>query len=94
VSFGAGFWGNGTPILNAEGDGFFGQGEVNGVIRVPGEFSSITFTHTSENWHGLTFGVLGLSDDPGPDPVPEPATLLLLGLGLIGLAGVRRHRQS
>jgi hypothetical protein len=22
VSFGAGFWGNGTPILNAEGDGF------------------------------------------------------------------------
>lgn len=96
VSFGAGFWGNGTPVLNAEGDGFVGQGEVHGVIRVPGEFTSLTFTHTSENWHGLTFGVLGLSDDPDPDPdpVPEPATLLLLGLGLIGLGWVRARRRS
>jgi hypothetical protein len=94
VSTGTGFWGTGTLVLNGDEDGFVGQGELHGVIRVPGEFSSITFTHTSENWHGLTFGVLGLSDDPDPDPVPEPATLLLLGLGLIGLAGVRRHRQS
>lgn len=92
VSFGPGYWGNGTPILNAQGTGFFGEGEVHGVIRVPGEFSSITFTHTSEGWHGLTFGVLGLPDgpDPDPDPVPEPATLLLLGLGLMGLGWTRR----
>ena len=94
VSFGAGYWGNGTPVLNADGDGFFGQGEVHGAIRVPGAFTSLTFTHTSEGWHGLTFGVLGLSDEPPPPPVPEPATLLLLGLGLLGLGLVHSSRRG
>ena len=80
-SFGPGFWGNGTPVLNAAGTGFVGNGEVHGVIRLPGTHDSITFTHTSENWHGFTVGV-----------VPEPASyaLLLVGLGLVGFAARRR----
>jgi hypothetical protein len=31
-----------------------------------------------------------LRPDPDPDPVPEPATMLLLGSGLLGLAGYGR----
>lgn len=97
LSSGCGFWGCGTPLLNPAGTGFTGSGEVHGVIRLPGAFSSISFTHTSEAWHGLTVGVLGISEPPPPPPpptgVPAPASLVLLGLGLAGLAAARRRKQ-
>lgn len=88
LSFGQGFWGNGIPILNADSDGFYGSGEVHGVIRLPGTYSSISFTHTNESWHGFTVGVVGAGEQP--PTVPEPTTMLLLGLGLLAVAGMRR----
>lgn len=86
LSYGGGYWGNGTPFLNATGTGFYGDGDVNGVIELPGTYSSISFTDVSENWHGLTVGV-------NPSTVPEPFTMLLLGSGLVGLAGVRKYKK-
>jgi PEP-CTERM motif len=93
ISFGAGFWGNGTPILNAGGTGFTGSGEVHGVIRLPGTYTSISFTDTSENWHGFTIGVAGVSDGGGGGTVPEPTTLLLLALGLLSIAQMGRRKS-
>jgi hypothetical protein len=90
LSTGPGFWGNGTASLNADGDGFTGVGELHGVIRLPGTFTSISFTHTTEFWHGLTVGVVGLADGGGK--VPLPGSLALLGAGLAGLAASRRRK--
>ena len=44
----------------------------------------------------LTNGVSHISYfvDPYPDPIPEPATMLIFGVGLAGLAGTRLRRKK
>ena len=92
LSFGCGFWGCGSPIVNGTGTGFFGNGEVHGVIQLVGDYTSITFTDTSEGWHGITVGVLGLTPDPANGTVPEPTSLALIGGAFAALAAARRKR--
>lgn len=91
ISNGRGYWGSGTPIIDADDQGFFGSGEVHAIIRFTGTFRSITFTDTSENWHGFTIGI----EDRAPAPVPAPATLaLLLPAFVAAFAAARRRRVA
>jgi hypothetical protein len=62
--------------------------EGNGVVQFTGTFTTLTWTNTSEYWYAFTVGTA-----EGSSSLPEPATLLLLGFGLLGLAGVRRVRK-
>lgn len=89
LSYGPGFWGNGTPVINADSTGFSGSGELHGLLELPGTFTSFTFTNTSEGWHGFTVGAEGLV--PSTPTVPVPAAAWLLGCGLLSLAALRRR---
>ena len=41
-----------------------------------------------------TASTLAAGGGPGGDPVPEPATFMLMGMGLIGFAAVRRRKYN
>jgi hypothetical protein len=73
----------GGGCITQSGDSMIGN-EGDGTIEFAGTFSSLSFTVTgSEFWNGFTIGTAASAS-----PTPEPSTLVMLGTGLAGLAGL------
>lgn len=92
-----GYWGCGTSYKNVVdlGGGNFeyqllGTGEPHGTLRFLGAFDNVSWRSLSnEYWNGFTVGVQGTALEV-LNATPEPASLALLGVGLLGLLASRR----
>ncbi len=87
LSEGSGHWGDGSFVIS--GNTITGS-EGHGVLQFNGSVSSISWDNTvAEYHHGFAIGAQETTN-----PVPEPATMLLFGTGLVGLAGSRLRKMK
>ena len=77
-------------IINTTGfEGFISDAQITSMTVTPDNDNG-----SVQNWPQIDHFYVGGEGTPPPFQTPEPASLLLLGLGLIGVAGIRRKLTS
>jgi len=77
-------------ILNTVG-GAGGSVLFWGLIDTDNPFTSLTFGNTAAGTDFFGFDDMTIGSVEQVKPTPEPTTMLLLGLGVLGLAGLRKR---